>query len=331
MALPLMARNGLPANPLNYAIWYEYVSGRTPELNKTVDDLLGADQPPAPEAYRSLYQRYIADGDEAAIEEMRLGVRHLLAGALSQLTESGGQAMHYGRVLETYSNTLNKKIDLDEMRKVINFLITETKTMEYSNTLLEERLKNTTRDLERIRKELEHAKHEATTDALTAIANRKAFDNALNSWTAEAAENGKPLCLLIADIDHFKKFNDTHGHLLGDKLIRFVARSLKNSVKGGDLVARYGGEEFAILLPNTPYDGAKTAAEHIRATVESQRLRKTESKESVGNVTLSVGVALYIPGEPLEAFVQRADAALYQAKHLGRNRVVGQDMLRQVL
>jgi diguanylate cyclase len=205
-------------------------------------------------------------------------------------------------------------------------VLTETKTMEYANTLLEERLKTTSRELDNIRKELERAKREANTDTLTALANRKAFNEELDARITLPESIGT-VSLLIADIDYFKRFNDTHGHLLGDKLLRFVSNSLKQCVRGQDLVARYGGEEFAIILPETPLKGGSAVAENIRAAIETQRLRKKESQESIGSVTLSIGVACLRAGDTAESFIQRADMALYRAKQTGRNRVVSESVL----
>ena len=326
LALPLMAKHGVPAHPVNYSIWYEYVSGRNTELKQALDRLLDNGHPFTAEIQKTLYRRFLAEGDEAALEEMRNGIRRLLAESLAQLVESNGQATHFGRVLETYTSHLSKPVDLDEMRRIVNLLLTETKTMEYANTLLEQRLKSTTRELEGIRKELERAKHEASTDALTQLANRKAFDAALQELIQRQGGAGKA-ALLLADIDHFKRFNDNHGHLLGDKLLRFVATTLKQCVRGMDLVARYGGEEFAIVLPDTPLNGALAVAENIRTAIETQRLRKSETRESIGSVTLSIGVAMLRDGETAEAFIQRADMALYRAKQSGRNRVMSENGL----
>ena len=127
--------------------------------------------------------------------------------------------------------------------------------------------------------------------------------------------------LLLADIDHFKVVNDTYGHVLGDKVIRAVAHVLRSSIKGRDVAARLGGEEFAILLPQTSLTGAAAVAEQIRGTVAQGRICRPDGNESIGQVTLSVGVAVAKPGDTLEALLERADAAMYTAKRAGRNRI----------
>ena len=115
--------------------------------------------------------------------------------------------------------------------------------------------------------------------------------------------------------------NDTYGHVLGDKVIRAVAHVLRSSIKGRDVAARLGGEEFAVLLPQTSLLGAAALAEQIRRTVEQGRICRPDGDESIGQVTLSVGVAAAKPGDTLEALLERADAAMYTAKRAGRNRV----------
>jgi diguanylate cyclase len=158
------------------------------------------------------------------------------------------------------------------------------------------------------------------TDFLTGLDNRKSFDNALVNATHEAVGNNRPLCLLLVDIDYFKTFNDQHGHLIGDEVIKFVAQKMKELVRGKDIVARFGGEEFSLLLSQTSLSGASAVAENIRSYFSASKLKTSQGKV-LGNITVSVGAACYRHNEPLEDFINRADRALYNAKKLGRNRI----------
>ena len=138
----------------------------------------------------------------------------------------------------------------------------------------------------------------------------------------DSMATGKMLSLLMVDIDFFKKFNDEHGHQIGDEVIKLVARVLQSSIKGQDVAARYGGEEFSIILPDTSIQNAVSVGEHIRKSMASRKIVRRNSGKTFGNITLSIGAAQYEPGEAMSALIERADAALYQAKEGGRNRVM---------
>ena len=156
----------------------------------------------------------------------------------------------------------------------------------------------------------------ATTDGLTGIKNHRAFQQALSEEFARAGRSGKPLSLLLMDVDKFKSFNDTFGHPAGDKTLKAVARSLRDTARAGDFVARYGGEEFVVVLPDAGAAGALDAAERFRAAIEAHRWEERQ-------VTVSVGVATLRPGaETPQSLIDCADKALYQAKQRGRNRAV---------
>jgi len=147
------------------------------------------------------------------------------------------------------------------------------------------------------------------------------FDLRLRECLKLALEEGGDVCLMMADIDHFKRFNDTYGHQLGDLVLRLVAKALTDGIKGRDVACRYGGEEFGILLPKTRLEDAIKLADQLRASIGSRRVVMRGDDRDLGNITLSLGVSCYRPGEPAGDFVQRADAALYGAKRRGRNRV----------
>ena len=197
----------------------------------------------------------------------------------------------------------------------------ETKAMADINQHLVRSLELSSTEIARLRNELDDLKREASTDALTQLANRKMFDHALKLGIHQAGLDGAPICLLMIDIDHFKQFNDTYGHLLGDQILKLVARTLTELVQVKDTAARYGGEEFAVILPGVNLDAAIAVAETIRSQVADKRVTNRRTGQVLGQVTLSAGAAVYAPGESVGAFIHRADEALYLAKHDGRNRV----------
>ena len=139
-----------------------------------------------------------------------------------------------------------------------------------------------------------------------------------------AMESGDSLCLLMLDIDYFKKFNDNYGHQTGDKVLKLLALVLTESIKTHDVAARYGGEEFAVVLPGSGLDDALAVGELIRDRIAKKNIVNRTTGKKLGGITLSVGAATYVPGEALADFIERADIALYTAKQTGRNRVVSE-------
>ena len=169
----------------------------------------------------------------------------------------------------------------------------------------------------RLQETVEKARAEAFTDALTGLSNRHAFDRRLQEEYARWSRYGNPLSMIVIDVDHFKKVNDTYGHLAGDKVLHVIGAHLKNSTRTIDFTARFGGEEFVVLLPDTDIGGAKSVAEKIRQAVEQKPFRSGSSRV---NITVSCGVASFQQGDGRKAPFERADEALYLAKRNGRNR-----------
>ena len=172
-----------------------------------------------------------------------------------------------------------------------------------------------------MRESLDTIRYESLTDDLTTLANRKHFDRSLEQAMEEAEESGEPLCLLMTDIDHFKKFNDTFGHQTGDQVLRLVAMAVKQNVKGQDIPCRYGGEEFGVILPRTNLKQSIAVAESIRKAVMAKELIKRSTGENLGRVTISIGCSTYAPGDTAQDLIERADQCLYAAKRGGRNLV----------
>ena len=311
-----------PATPNNYAIWYVYHSGGTPALNRDLDALIGKQEPLTNARSSELYERYFGTSNDAqTIQETGQSLEEAIETLMGVIEAAGEGSAQYGEALANFSGQLAETSNADNVRAIVTAIVAETKKMVDRQNTLQSDLVASTQEVEQLRETIQKARREALTDSLTGIANRKAFDEAIHSMSAECAQEPSELCLMMLDIDHFKKFNDTYGHQLGDQVIRLVTRTFTECTKGRDLAARYGGEEFAILLPQTELKNAVKVAEQIRETVANKRIVNRQSGKTLGQITISIGVARHRIGEPPEDLIQRADAALYAAKNNGRNRV----------
>jgi diguanylate cyclase len=241
---------------------------------------------------------------------------------MAMIDTAVGSATSYGESLAGASEQLSQTKDPHGLRMIVEALVQSAKEMEQNNHALEARLTASKQEIHQLQANLETVRTESLTDPLTSLANRKYFDAALEKALADAEARGEPVSLVLSDIDHFKVFNDTFGHLTGDQVLRLVALAMKQNVKGQDLAARYGGEEFAIVLPNTILRAATTVADHIRRAVMTKELMKRSTGEHLGRVTISLGVATCRSGDTPQSLIERADACLYAAKRSGRNRVV---------
>jgi diguanylate cyclase len=223
--------------------------------------------------------------------------------------------------LQQAAGDLSGDLDHAGLRQMAQRLLGETRRMQDANHQLEQKLQASRDDIAALQRDLDEVRRESMLDPLTKIHNRKSFDDGLLRAFTEATANGKPLCLLLLDIDHFKRFNDSWGHQTGDQVLRLVAMTLKSNLKGKDIAARYGGEEFAAILPETDLEGAVILADNIRKAVQAKELLKRSTNEKLGRITASVGVAAYHAGDTPGSLIERADRCLYAAKHAGRNRV----------
>jgi len=322
LAIPLMKKHGIAMTPANYAVWYEYVSGNNIALKDAVDDHIDDTGTLTDQESRDLYQRFFdREKDQATILEMRQDLKRILSEVLSFVGSSASSSKTSSEHLLSVIDKLQPDMTRDEIHAVTEEVLSEARMAMSTSELLSERLSSTISEMQDMKKDLDQAKREAKTDTLTKLANRKAFDTVLEKAAVDADTSGIEVSMIFCDLDLFKKVNDTHGHLVGDQVLKVIANSLKGAVKGRDLVARYGGEEFAIILLNTSLDNAMRVAEGIRVEIAAKRIQRRDNREPLGAITMSFGVARYFPSEGAESFLQRADRALYMSKRKGRNAV----------
>jgi len=272
-----------------------------------------------------IFHRYLGSG--AGSEVVRDTVEQVeaeLSAVLTSLEAAGGNAAEYGKALETVSGQITRLKAAEDIKAVVTNVLAATRVMGDHARKLETQLTQSGAQMAELREDLDRVRREAMTDGLTGIANRKQFDAALRLAAEEAAETGDCLSLLMLDIDHFKRFNDTYGHPIGDQVLKLLAATLTECVKGQDTAARYGGEEFAVILPRTTLDNATKVAENIRQRIGTKNVVNRKTGENLGKITVSIGAGLLANDEPTSKLVDRTDQALYQAKKSGRNRVVSE-------
>ena len=227
----------------------------------------------------------------------------------------------YGQTLADVSKELSTTEMDPGLQNLVQTLSSATRHVQRENKTLEKQLKESTSEVNRLREHLEQVRRDATTDALTNLANRKAFDDELERACADAASGNLPLTLAVIDIDHFKSFNDTWGHQTGDQVIRYVASVIGRLAPPPRFAARYGGEEFGLIFPGENAAMVRKTLEEIREEVCSRILRRRSTNEELGAVSVSAGYAERRPRETSHSLMERADAALYDSKRAGRNRV----------
>lgn len=331
-AVELLAQLHIAPNAARLTVAFAHQSGENQEMSRTLNRLLARDKLTAT-AIDELYEEYFGTLlDEAELRDASKRIGKTAADMADYIDVATDKVSRYGTVLQSFAGSTGH-IDVPEegfrmvaeLSQAIGTVLDETRKMAETNSLLEERLQISSREIELLREHLDLLEREASMDALTGIANRKSFDVILRETIAEAGRERQPLALLMIDIDHFKAFNDVHGHQIGDHVLRLVAQYMYECVKGRDTVARYGGEEFAIILPHTGLETAMQTADMIRRHVSAKKVVNRRTGRTLGQITLSIGTAEYRQGEPASELVHRADEALYLAKSVGRNRVCGEN------
>lgn len=330
LAIAMMDDQEITPHPNNFAVWYNYFADGVPDLKKTLDALLNSHQAVTEESSTRVYRKYCASPyDVLPLHIMAEKLETELSMLLMAVEQAGQGALRYGKTLESASGEIARDPRVDGVKDLIGRLLIETRSMIDHSRDVELKLKQSGTRISQLTEELEVARREAMTDALTGLANRKLFDAVLRQASMDSLESGEPLSLLFIDVDHFKTFNDTYGHQVGDQVLKLLALMLNNNIRGQDTAARYGGEEFALILPQTALSGASLVARKICAQVGTKTVVRRKTGGKLGQITVSIGVATLAVGESLRQFIARADQALYAAKKRGRNGVATERDLQQ--
>ena len=311
------------AVPRNYEIWYVYATGYNSALNKIINETLARNGKLTEADLEQIYETYLSQIKTTdRIDKVGARVIGEIDDVMTLIDDALGMSASYDDTLCGATEELSVAQNPGRVKVIVESLTKSTREMRETNRALRDRLRLSKSEISDLQQSLEAIRAESLTDPLTGLGNRKYFDRSIDVAVENALASGEPLSLLMFDIDHFKSFNDSYGHLTGDQVLRLVGMSLKQTIKGQDITARYGGEEFAVVLPNTALRQALTVADHIRRAVMAKELKKKSTGEILGRVTISVGVSMLKPGDDTDSLIERADACLYAAKRNGRNRVV---------
>jgi diguanylate cyclase len=328
-AIAKIKANELAAFPPNYEIWFAYAAGFNPALNKRVNEILRAGEHVSQDQLEAIREEFFGAG---SFEERVDAVGGKLSGKVSEImhliNDAAGQTSGYSDELQDASKHLSlASSDQEKVKEIVGNLISMTDDVERKNRSMSDKLLESEKEIAALKEALESVRYEAMTDQLTGIGNRKRFDRAMDEAMLTADASGVPFSLLVCDIDHFKKFNDTHGHQTGDQVLRLVGSTIKGSVSTKSIACRYGGEEFCVIVPATHLKQATEIANAIRQAVMGKELVKRSTGETLGRVTISIGVAELRDDDTVQTIIERADQCLYAAKHAGRNRVIAEDAI----
>ncbi|MFM2347359.1 MAG: hypothetical protein RL654_2112 [Pseudomonadota bacterium] len=321
-ALNLMRKYSVPMHPVNYAVWYAYASGDNLDLRNAIDRYMLQHLTLDEAVTEVLYRRHvIGHTDPGLLQRMGERMNSALGQAVESAARAGDQTAAYGSSLSRFQDGL-----AGQALPGLEEILATTRQMQAAIQALQRQLGDSRQEIGQLRDELERVRQETLTDTLTGLPNRRAFEQRLAACmtlAASAGMNSHAPCLLMLDIDHFKRVNDSYGHGTGDQVLCAVATALQAGTPDNALAARIGGEEFVMLLPAMQLQGARTVAEQLRQKITLLRTpahSKTGAELQV-QVTVSIGLTSLQRGETGRQFIERADQALYQSKNGGRDRI----------
>ncbi|MDX2321485.1 MAG: diguanylate cyclase [Moritella sp.] len=324
-AMPLMIQYQIPTTPTNYALWYHYVSDKNSALKKHLDDKIAMHGTCTPAASEELYQRFIVDKREQEITQLRCELDSMTNELSSSLHDTLNDTNEFDRMLNKCLNELSgveeDGFSIEKTLAAVRELVKESHDVRSSTRHFKSQLHDAQAEISQLRETLLETQHDAMHDSLTGLLNRRVFTKEIETFCSNPSLN-RTFSILMIDIDNFKAFNDDFGHQLGDQVLKAIAKRISDSCQEGEQVFRYGGEEFVLILPNKTFTIARQNAESIRRAIERLSIRDKRTGKVIDNITISIGVSENKPRDSSHEILTRADLQLYEAKRLGRNRVM---------
>ncbi|MCB1961255.1 MAG: diguanylate cyclase [Rhodocyclaceae bacterium] len=312
--------HGLSTEPVHYAVAHAYVEGNNPAVTTAIDTRLAAGKSIDAFYLVELFEEHLTS--EAARHFRGVGgeVGRLLDGLISDIKAADEGSSSFAASLQANIAQIGDSTDSANLQQIAQSLLQAAVSASESNAALKQNLAAADQEAKQLRDELERHRRETLTDPLTGLFNRRGMESEMARLFSD--QDIDSTSMLVLDIDHFKRINDTYGHAVGDVVIRKVAETLKGLIPDRAVPVRFGGEEFAVLLAGSSPDHAQTLAEKIRATIERLKLVRRHDQLAISQFTISIGVAMRTLSDDIDALFERADKALYEAKTSGRNRVI---------
>ncbi|WP_026970547.1 GGDEF domain-containing protein [Aliagarivorans marinus] len=321
-SVALMMKHKIAATPHNYALWYLYVENNKDELKQAMEQTLDTYQTIPPSQGDQLYNQFIEEEQNLEVKEMRQNLEAMVQELQHTMRDTGTDTANFQSTIDSSFDKLeNAERDgmaLDQVMDLVRHLIDQAATIRKSTNFFNEQLSSAQEEISKLKDQLKQTEEQAMHDALTGIYNRRAFDLDYQ----QLLQHKREFAVIACDIDHFKAFNDNYGHVLGDQVLKVVAKRLNEGCREGMKVYRYGGEEFMVLMPDADLRKARYLAETMRRAIEKLSLKDRRANRQIKNITTSFGVAVFDKLAPKRSPVEEADKQLYEAKRLGRNRVM---------
>ena len=320
--IPLMGKYSVPVTPINYAVWYTYVTESNSEVTKRLNKAINESKLIAQTETQNIYNDCIEQKHTIDSEKVRRHLEAMLLEIASNFEDTINNTQDFSKIIDEHLNRFERQGDpnltMKEAMLLIQKLITGSDLIKKTTKTFITQLEKTRQQITTLQNELHKARSEAIHDALTGLFNRRAFE--LES--AELNEQKMPYSIVMFDIDHFKNVNDSYGHSFGDLVVKAVAQTALKTFPKSCHVYRLGGDEFVVILKNTTIGPAVRLANSCRQNTMRINIRTIHNNEVVSSIRTSFGVAQWNGRTSFAETLERADQMLYKAKAQGRNRVM---------
>ncbi len=322
-AMQEMAKMDIPPMPPFYQVWFSYLEKKNYDLSHEIEQRVSSQKPVDEYFLKDMHEKYFE------ITQSTKKVEHFAVDMLEEVyflnklaTTFGSSAKEFREDLSGLSQKVDESNDrAPETKEVLSSLVGAAQKAIEQNSRLEENLTRALAQISSLQESIGKVVSDANTDPLTKLNNRHYFDTVAPKLLAATHAENKPICFVVADIDHFRQFNDKWGHQVGDQVLRLVAHVLRENAKSQDLYARYGGNEFVLALPNKTLSDAAEFADALRISIGKRKLVNKTTNDNLGRMTMSFGVVESQNSESPEELIRAADAAMNKAKEQGRDCV----------